>query len=362
VGHAARMEARIKQLCCLGLGGEAVIPAVLREVHELIPSHSNMFFWVENDELSNVYDENPDAAQITPLYVQEFYNRKEREVFRSFPDAMRHEYGVFGLHQTLTVDRDTFYQSDVFNLIMRPLGSHDFLRLIVRESGRARGAVQVVRTSKDPSFTTAERYALAGLQPFIAHALTAPKSLDVPLVDSGETELIVANREGKIIYLSRQARRLLMLAAHPRIGFGSKVPETALLPANVVQICRNLLGIFAGENSAGAPVYHHRNVWGGFTFRAYRLDPTDTSSSLVGITLGHQEPLPVKLTRQIGRLPLSPRQAEVCLLIASGHSHTEIAERLGISPHTAIAHSRWIYNKLEVRSRTELVNKLLSPS
>src|SRR5215210_4047948 len=121
------MEARIKQLCCLGLGGEAVIPAVLREMHELIPSHSNMFFWVENDELRNVYDENPDAAQIAPLYVQEFYNRKELEVFRSFPDAMRHEHGVFGLHQTLTVDRDTFYQSDVFNLIMRPLGSHDFL-------------------------------------------------------------------------------------------------------------------------------------------------------------------------------------------------------------------------------------------
>jgi len=40
------------------------------------------------------------------------------------------------------------------------------------------------------------------LQPFIAHALTAPKTLEPPLADSSETGLIVA--DGKILYLSRQ--------------------------------------------------------------------------------------------------------------------------------------------------------------
>ena len=68
----------------------------------------------------------------------------------------------------------------------------------------------------------------------------------------------------------------------------------------------------------------------------------------------------MRLIRQIGKLPLSARQAEVCFHMAQGLSYTEIAERLGISPHTAVAHSRWIYHKLDVSSRAELVDRLLS--
>jgi DNA-binding CsgD family transcriptional regulator len=34
---------------------------------------------------------------------------------------------------------------------------------------------------------------------------------------------------------------------------------------------------------------------------------------------------------------------------------------LGISPHTTVAHSSWVYDKLGVSNRTELVQKLLVP-
>ncbi len=187
----------------------------------------------------------------------------------------------------------------------------------------------------------------------------AKKALDAPLVDSGETELIIADGGGRPLYLSRKARRLLTLAAHPRIGLGGVPREPAALPAAVVRICQNLVEVFNGEGSAGPPVYHHRNAWGGFTFRAYKLDPTDASPSVIGVVIEHQEPLPVKLMRQIGRLPLSARQAEVCFHMAQGLSYAEIAEKLHISPHTAVAHSRWIYDKLGVSSRAELIDKLL---
>jgi DNA-binding CsgD family transcriptional regulator len=33
---------------------------------------------------------------------------------------------------------------------------------------------------------------------------------------------------------------------------------------------------------------------------------------------------------------------------------------LASGPHTAVAHSRWIYDKLGVSSRAELVDKLLA--
>ena len=48
------------------------------------------------------------------------------------------------------------------------------------------------------------------------------------------------------------------------------------------------------------------------------------------------------------------------MLMASGASNEKIAEQLGISKHTAIAHGRWIYEKLGVHNRAELVSKLLS--
>ena len=45
--------------------------------------------------------------------------------------------------------------------------------------------------------------------------------------------------------------------------------------------------------------------------------------------------------------------------MATGYTLEKIAERLGISRHTANEHGRWIYNKLDVHNRTELVNKVL---
>ena len=59
-------------------------------------------------------------------------------------------------------------------------------------------------------------------------------------------------------------------------------------------------------------------------------------------------------------MPLSPRQAEICALLAQGLSHEGIAERLSLSRHTAIAHGRVIYERLGVHSRTELLGALLA--
>jgi DNA-binding CsgD family transcriptional regulator len=44
----------------------------------------------------------------------------------------------------------------------------------------------------------------------------------------------------------------------------------------------------------------------------------------------------------------------------SSAARAEIAERLGITRHTANEHGRSIYNKLDVHNRAELVNRLLS--
>lgn len=56
---------------------------------------------------------------------------------------------------------------------------------------------------------------------------------------------------------------------------------------------------------------------------------------------------------------LSPREQEVLHLLAEGHANKIIADRLGISDHTAKFHVNSIFAKLEATTRTEAVVRAL---
>jgi hypothetical protein len=84
-----RAIARIRRLCCLGLGGQIAVPALLSELHALIPSGNNFFHWVGPDqEIANVYGEG-DLLQVVPLYFSEFHLKSERDVIFSLSEVMR---------------------------------------------------------------------------------------------------------------------------------------------------------------------------------------------------------------------------------------------------------------------------------
>lgn len=69
--------------------------------------------------------------------------------------------------------------------------------------------------------------------------------------------------------------------------------------------------------------------------------------------------------RQINKQPspllstLSDREAEVVLLILRGLATKEIARALGISPYTVNDHLKSIYRKLDVHTKTQVVQKVL---
>jgi DNA-binding NarL/FixJ family response regulator len=56
---------------------------------------------------------------------------------------------------------------------------------------------------------------------------------------------------------------------------------------------------------------------------------------------------------------LSPREAQVIELLAKGYLYKEVADAIGVSYATIHTHIRHIYEKLQVRSRTEAVVKHL---
>jgi DNA-binding CsgD family transcriptional regulator len=363
---AARTEARLKQLCCLGLGREAVIPAVLAELRGLIPNQSSLAFFLDRKlALAGSYCDSLDGDRSRSLYMTEFHGRRDRELGGAFPDNVRTQLGVQDQADALgaiNVNMSTFARSDFYNLIYRPTRTHWFMRLMVRErgNGRALGCLTLYREAQDRKWSPQDKRRLAGLESFFAQALRTESSTVGPLADSGKSGLIIADKTGKPVHLSKEGRHLLYLATHPYLTPSTNFDRLGMLPTALVRICRDIDRIFSDNPVPSAPVYYHRNIWGGFRFEAQWLNASDPGSGFIGITVSHEEPTGLRMARSVAKLQLTARQAQVCLLMADGHSYATIADRIGIAKHTAIAHGRWVYNNLDVHSRTELVSKLLA--
>lgn len=52
---------------------------------------------------------------------------------------------------------------------------------------------------------------------------------------------------------------------------------------------------------------------------------------------------------------LTPRERQICEVLAKGLSNRQIAEQLGISEHTVRNHTREIFRTLHVRTRGEVI-------
>jgi DNA-binding CsgD family transcriptional regulator len=299
---------------------------------------------------------------LLPVYWEVVHERSER-AFKgaSFSEAARTQFSVHTFESSVAASRDAFFRSDDYNLTQRVVGyDPNFLRLIVRQGGRVLGGVRMWRSLGKGAWTAEEKNRLGALEPFFVHALTVHDAGEMPLVDDGRTGLIIADTAGKTIYFTAAGKRSLFLATHPRNGPGTTFQRLEALPPALIRLCKDLARVFSDDATAAAPSYSCLNIWGRFHFRAQWMEGVDAAAGLVAITVSHEEPLPIRLIRSAERLPLSRRQAEICVLLAEGFSHEKITERLGISRHTVNEHGRWIYNKLDVHNRAELVTRLLA--
>lgn len=337
------------------------MPALLRDLHDLVPCDSSGFFWVdEHYEMSNLCAEKMLAPDLMRLYFSRFYHKAEQSFQTGFKERVK-----TGAPVEITNFDESFYRSDYYNLIWRHLDVHRALYAVIRERGRALGQLSLYRTSKDPPFTLLERDQLACVIHYIAHGLSAaPKRTDdwKGLVQDAEAAsgLVILDRNGKLVHTSAEGRRLLFLAAYPRISPATIGGSINDVPLTLTSLCTNLGRVFRGE-AAPPPVWHMHNAWGKFVFRAYcMVDDPNADDALIGVTVQHRESPPLSLMRAMKTVHLSAKQKEVVLLLARGHSHQEIAREMNVSLNTANYHMKQVYDKLDAHDRGEVLQKLLA--
>jgi DNA-binding NarL/FixJ family response regulator len=113
---------------------------------------------------------------------------------------------------------------------------------------------------------------------------------------------------------------------------------------------------------AGAPNASLRRVLlAGATGIVVDDDLENTLVATARATLAGQLTVPIALSRQIAPRPLSHREKEILALVTLGLTNREIAQTLFLAESTVKTHLSSAFRKLDARSRSEAVTRILDP-
>jgi len=194
----------------------------------------------------------------------------------------------------------------------------------------------------------------AGVEVWYRVTRTAGRTLG--LVDLLEDGVLLCDGRGRAVHVNRALRTLL-----------ERDPERDRLRAELGRVAGWIARCRDGRTDAveggaweGVSAEVRTSV-GRYRLRGALIDAgaaEPTACVLVSVEGGRTLPLPPAETL-CAHWGLTPRQAVVARLLAEGRSNAEIAERLGISPHTARHHTESVLLKLDVRSRAEVAARLM---
>ena len=339
--------AHIRQLSCLGLPGEVVIPRMLEAIHHLVPSAVNTFVWTDGRGTPiNMFS--PELLGSTMAFMAEGYHlcRKPGELsIETLVNAPLLTGNMASWYASGTYDR-TVAANEVF----KPQGTPRTLDLVIRDEAGPRGLVLINRGPREGRFRAKEQRMLADLAPWFLQALDGARPFNGLYADANEEAVLLCGRDGEILQVGAGARRLLLYA-----GRAPVVPEAvgaAGLPRQVRWLCRAFERARTGAASA-PPRARVETPWGSFRFQVHAMDP-----DLLAVVIRRDEPLPLKIMARLKTLPLSPREREVALFLGLGHGPEAVQTDLGITRATYRDYVERIHSRLEVHSRAELVTAL----
>jgi DNA-binding CsgD family transcriptional regulator len=359
------LRAQIRQLCCLGLPAETLMPRLLPLIRQLVPADSAGFFWVDSaGDMHNLYAERMLPSEHMRLYFERFYDSDEHPFRREFLARVESGVDVASSSADASLQRTAYY-----NEILRELDAHHVMYGVVRDHGSALGQISLYRPKKASEFDAKARTDLASILHYVAHAVAARNGVAIELaigaasgddaigsqqVDTDDEAVVITRTDGKMIHASDQARRLLVQAVDGAFAPGRLRAADEAVTGLIVR----LAGMLRDAESR-PPQLAVQTRWGRLQLRAYHLGDGFSADAPIAIRISRQEPMLLKFAEALRGLGMPPQQQDIALRMAQGKSNQEIAQEMGLSPNTVAYHIKQIFSKLNAHGRAETISRIL---
>jgi DNA-binding NarL/FixJ family response regulator len=150
--------------------------------------------------------------------------------------------------------------------------------------------------------------------------------------------LLAVNRQGKIMWATPQAQKLLSNS------LGQAASDEMFLPAALQPWLEQ-----AQQSKGGSKTLPTASFPDYPELRLYYMGNAGSNEFLLRLAKDAGSSLPAEFTSELG---LTTREAEVLLWLSKGKTNRDIAQILGLSPRTVDKHLEQIYAKLGVENRT----------
>jgi DNA-binding NarL/FixJ family response regulator len=149
--------------------------------------------------------------------------------------------------------------------------------------------------------------------------------------------LLAVNRQGKVMWATPQAQKLLADSLGPAAGDETVLPEALQQWLEQAQVGKS------ASMAATAPFRDHPEL------RLHYVGNAGPNEFLLRLAKDAAHNLPAEFSSELG---LTTREGEVLSWLAKGKTNRDIAQILGLSPRTVDKHLEQIYAKLGVENRT----------
>jgi DNA-binding CsgD family transcriptional regulator len=340
VADTGSAERAVLRVCRGGLDVTELQRQVLATLRRAMTIDAAFFATADPETLlfTGAHSEDPLIA-IAPMFLDNEIGGRDVNTFTELVHAPGH------VRSLDTATHSAWGDSPRYRDIMRPVGLGDELRAALVVGGHCWGYLCLHREDGGLGFTAAEAELLRRLAPHIAHALRQAVLLHraVPEV-SHRPGVLVLDEQMELVASTPDADALL-----PLIGHGStRLP----LPVSVYSVAAAL---GSGDRPPSVRVRAADGGW--LNLHASRL--VSTAATRIAVVVEPAQPQST-LGVLLAAYGLTPRELDIARHVLRGDSTKTIANTLHISAHTVQDHLKSVFDKIGVRSRRDLVGRLLA--
>lgn len=251
---------------------------------------------------------------------------------------------------------------------LEPQSIYHQMAVYLKSGGRISGVLALFRPKSMPDFSYQEIAKAELLAPYLAGALK--KTLVLEQTDKGgyilnsviesldDKAIVILNEFLEPIFKNKNATEILAKLAR---GIDPGDQSSLSLPEELHKCCQefrtSLTHQDISESCAKELCVEDTHTGEILPVRVSVINSAGKSTFFL-ICFDTERAVAPPL-KNLSRFGISPREMEIVTLVYQGCRNTEIAEKLFISKYTVENHLKNIFQKMEVKNRTSLINRLI---